>query len=173
MKHLKYFNYVIKHKWFVLVAGLRLGRVNLWQLIIHDWHKFLPDEWLPYVIYFYGSGKEAHEIKSRFDVAWNAHQNRAKHHYQYWHLWNDDGEKYHLPMPEKYVREMVADWMGAGRAITGKWEMEAWFLDTHHKKDMCCHTWLILGDMFEELKMTEASRRAYETGIHVQHNIGW
>jgi hypothetical protein len=27
-----------------------------------------------------------------------------------------------LPMPECYVREMVADWLGAGRAYTGTWD---------------------------------------------------
>lgn len=31
-----------------------------------------------------------------------------------------------LPMPEKYVREMVADWMGASRAYTGSWDMRSW-----------------------------------------------
>jgi hypothetical protein len=30
-------------------------------------------------------------------------------------------------MPERLWREMVADWMGAGRAITGKWEAAAWY----------------------------------------------
>jgi hypothetical protein len=32
-----------------------------------------------------------------------------------------------LPMPEKFVREMVADWMGAGRAITGRWDVNDWY----------------------------------------------
>jgi len=30
-------------------------------------------------------------------------------------------------MPEKYVREMLADWDGAGRAITGKSDPGAWY----------------------------------------------
>jgi hypothetical protein len=30
-------------------------------------------------------------------------------------------------MPEKYVREMVADWFGAGKAITGKWGAKDWY----------------------------------------------
>jgi hypothetical protein len=29
-------------------------------------------------------------------------------------------------MPETYVREMVADWMGASRAYTGSWDMTEW-----------------------------------------------
>jgi hypothetical protein len=30
-------------------------------------------------------------------------------------------------MPEPLVREMVADWMGAGRAITGTWDVAGWY----------------------------------------------
>ena len=30
-------------------------------------------------------------------------------------------------MPDDLVREMVADWMGAGRAITGRWEVAEWY----------------------------------------------
>ena len=29
--------------------------------------------------------------------------------------------------PEKYIREMVADWMGAGLAITGRMEVIEWY----------------------------------------------
>lgn len=33
-----------------------------------------------------------------------------------------------LPMPEKYAREMLADWLGASRAYEGKWpvSLESW-----------------------------------------------
>jgi hypothetical protein len=30
-------------------------------------------------------------------------------------------------MSEKYLCEMVADWWGAGRAITGKWDAVGWY----------------------------------------------
>ena len=36
-------------------------------------------------------------------------------------------------MPEKYAREMVADWAGAGRAITGKWETLEWYKKNQEK----------------------------------------
>lgn len=38
-----------------------------------------------------------------------------------------------LPMPRDLVREMVADWMGAGRAITGRWEAAEWYLANAQK----------------------------------------
>ena len=30
-------------------------------------------------------------------------------------------------MPLPLIREMVADWMGAGRAITGRWDITEWY----------------------------------------------
>jgi hypothetical protein len=124
-KHLRYLSYVIRHKTFVLLAGLAT-RAPLWRLIIHDYSKFLPSEWFPYVHSFYGNWKwrdRPETVARAFDIAWNHHQKRNKHHWQYWVLINDsdDPKLRPLRMPEDYIREMVADWMGAGRAITGKW----------------------------------------------------
>jgi hypothetical protein len=33
-----------------------------------------------------------------------------------------------LPMPDRYRREMLADWRGAGRAISGKDDTLAWYM---------------------------------------------
>ena len=44
--HLRYLGYVLRHKWFVLVAGLKVG-APLWRLLIHDWSKFTAAEWGP------------------------------------------------------------------------------------------------------------------------------
>jgi hypothetical protein len=43
--HWRYLRYLCRHKWFVAVAGLHLG-VGLWRLLIHDYSKFFPSEWL-------------------------------------------------------------------------------------------------------------------------------
>lgn len=135
-KHLKYAGYLARHKWFVFVAGIRT-KAPLWRLIIHDWSKFLPCEWFPYVNYFYGNGGKGREAKgdydaantgdSKFDRAWLHHQHANPHHWQHWTLLQDSGEIRLLEMPINFIREMVADWMGAGRAITGKWEAAEWY----------------------------------------------
>lgn len=133
--HWKYLLYVIRHKWFVFIA-CRYAGVSLWQSIIHDWTKFLPSEWGPYVHSFYNPDGTKKDWKARgplnkqeFDLAWNYHQKRNKHHWQYWLLTNDSDEPKvkALPMPDKYMREMVADWMGAGRTITGRWDYIDWY----------------------------------------------
>lgn len=51
--HLHYASYVVRHKWFVFYAGLKI-KAPLWRLVIHDWSKLTPAEWFPYVLRFYG-----------------------------------------------------------------------------------------------------------------------
>lgn len=132
-KHLKYLSYIVRHKWFVMLACFSRGLY--WQGIKHDWSKLLPDEWFPYVEAFNGefgyafkesahshqSDIQRHErVMHEFDVAWLKHQHRNPHHWQHWVLRNDNGSTVALAMPAKYIGEMVSDWDGAGRAITGR-----------------------------------------------------
>lgn len=127
-RHIKYLQYVLRHKWFVFTAGIKLS-VPLWQLIVHDWHKFLPAEWFPYARTFYapdGSKYKNYVETEAFNYAWNAHQKRGRHHWQAWLLTMDTGTTSPLPMPEKYAREMVADWKGAGKAL-GKPDTVGWY----------------------------------------------
>lgn len=136
-RHLAYGRYIARHKWFVLQAGLKT-KAPIWRLLIHDWSKLTPAEWLPYVAKFYGikyiRGSIPWElVNEHFDAAWLHHQHRNPHHHQHWVLREDDGEMKVLRMPDKLVREMVADWMGAGRAITGRWEVAEWYVKNSEK----------------------------------------
>lgn len=132
--YLKYLKYLIKHKWFVFIECTKAGEI--WLGILHDLSKFRPDEFIPYARYFYGkypnhetcssaykyvyTGPYQENINHDFDVAWLQHQHRNPHHWQHWLLQEDDGDLKILDMPTAYIREMIADWKGAGRAITGK-----------------------------------------------------
>lgn len=132
-RHLAYAHYVLRHKWFVLVEGLKLGGIPIWRLIIHDWDKFLPDEWFPYAQTFYNKdGSKRYEEFPAFTVAWNHHQKRNPHHWQYWLITWDRGETECLPMPEAYIREMIADWRGAGKAL-GKPNTCEWYENNINK----------------------------------------
>lgn len=134
--HLRYLKYVLRHKWFVFVAGRKTG-APLWRLLIHDWSKFSRAEWTPYVHMFYlypSSGSDT------FDKAWLHHIHTNKHHWQHWLLQKDDGDVVCLPMPNKYILEMVADWMGAGRAITGSWDIDDWYKKNYGKIRLEIHT---------------------------------
>lgn len=148
-RHWKYLLYVLRHKWFVFWAGIRLG-VNPTQLIFHDWHKFTPAEWLAYARYFYlpdgslrhkrddtGYFKPADTLDADFDYAWLLHQKRGKHHWQWWVLPKGDGGQKVFPVPEKYYREMVADWVGAGKAQGYGDNTAAWY--EKNKDNMILH----------------------------------
>lgn len=119
--HLKYLWYVLRHKWYVFVAGRVLG-VPLWQLLIHDMSKFSRAEWGAYVRWFKGGDKSA-AAKAAFGEAWAHHWQNNPHHWQYW--CGGDGSML-TPMPERYAREMVADWYGAAMA-QGKEDCWAWY----------------------------------------------
>src|SRR6266536_5236416 len=96
--HWAYLKYVLRHKWFVFIAGRWVG-APLWRLIIHDWSKFLPCEWEPYVQSFYCRDGSKRDWKTRdvwtkmeFDLAWNHHQKVNKHHWQFWTLVTDSDD---------------------------------------------------------------------------------
>ncbi len=115
---MRYFWLTCKHKWFVLVAGLRIG-APLWRLVIHDWTKFLPCELPHYDRQFFGGAGDP----KGFGKAWRHHWKSNDHHHQYWVGENDIP----LRMSGGAVREMVADWMGASRAYEGRWPKDGWW----------------------------------------------
>lgn len=134
LRHINYLKYILRHKWFVFVASLKIGS-PIWLAIIHDMSKFYPSEWFPYAETFYKrDGSKQYNETIDFNYAWNHHQKRNKHHWQYWLLEFDRGETKALKIPRKYLLEMIADWMGAGRAITGEWEVVEWY--QKNKKNM-------------------------------------
>jgi len=112
----KYLKNLLRHKWFVFQAACELGIP--WLGLVHDLSKFRPSEFIAYAAFFCGAAQADPDILYASRVAWNHHQKRNKHHWQYWMLTNDTEEPQTmlLPMPEKYCLEMLADWIGAGRA---------------------------------------------------------
>lgn len=117
----RYIWLTLKHKWFVFLAGLKTG-APLFRLLIHDWSKFTPAEAPHYGRQFFGDKSDP----LGFSYAWNHHQKTNPHHWEYWipesgHNRGGYNDHEPLPMPESYVREMVADWFGASRAYEGKW----------------------------------------------------
>lgn len=145
----KYLWYIIRHKWFVMIECFK--RDLIWRGLVHDLSKLLPDEFFPYMSWFYGiygikienkkdiknEGVRKHvKCLNDFDIAWLKHQHRNKHHYQYWFLRYDDGTIKYIEMPDKYRKEMLCDWIGAGKAITGKNDIKEWWNKTKDKKEM-------------------------------------
>jgi hypothetical protein len=145
-RHWQYGKYLVRHKWFVFVAGSRLGIPFLAAL--HDNSKFRPDEWVPYARFFYESDgtkrtrrdstgyyKPTDTGDAAFDLAWLLHQKRNRHHWQWWVLPEDEGGVKVLPMPDRYRREMLADWIGAGKA-QGTPDTLRWYTANRHKMNL-------------------------------------
>lgn len=128
--HLAYLWYVLRHKWYVFIECCKLGIP--WLGIIHDWSKFRLSEWFAYVYYFHIFVKD-HKNKNAyykpFDWAWFLHgYKRNKHHWEYYVMHKEDGTLVAFEMPKRYLKEMLADWKGAGKAQgnpnTCKWYLE-------------------------------------------------
>ena len=142
----QYLWYVLRHKWYVGVECWKGGLY--WAAIFHDWSKFLPDEFIPYARHFHGpqakenlaaeKGKSGYKkpVKTKdpsFDRAWLRHTRRNPHHSEYWAMGKVGEEATPFPMPEKYVREMICDWRGAGRAQNNPTPTHEWYLSNRER----------------------------------------
>ena len=136
--HWNYLKTVTRHKWHVFWSCLKVG-APIHRAILHDWTKLTPREWSPYVHNFYnkdGTKRQVRDASGAYDpnsqpmefkYAWLSHQ-RNKHHWQAWVSLGDGGKIEVLPIPKTYLREMVADWMGAGLVYSGKADPVGWYL---------------------------------------------
>lgn len=145
-RHISYGKYVIKHKYYVFKACMKLG-VPIIQALMHDMSKFLPSEWIHYSKFFYKINGEQRDKpfktigeskKLYFDHAWNHHQKCNKHHWQYW-ISNKSKKEYKvLEIPRRYVKEMVADWWGFELTHGNNKSPREWF--DKNKNTMILHS---------------------------------
>lgn len=132
-----YFKGLIKHKYWVFIYCLKLN-VPLHLAIFHDLSKFSVKEFFPYVHNFYnvdGTKKSVRDATGAYDtnkqsqefkLAWINHQ-RNKHHWQAWVNIGNKGIISPIDIPEKYIREMIADWCGAGMSYAGASTPVVWY----------------------------------------------
>lgn len=142
--HIKMFFKLLFHKLCVLRAGL-WTKAPLWLLLIHDRSKFYPSEFPHYARKHVGKD---HSDKDGYLRCWVHHQNRNPHHWEHW-VSRPKSSIFECPelnfkpapMPMKYVREMIADWMGASRTYEGYWpNVHDWVWVDINLPDMILHT---------------------------------
>jgi len=132
-----------------------------WQGLIHDLSKFRPSEFIPYANYFYGNNNNIANGRDKtgyykptdtddkaFDFAWLLHQKRNPHHWQWWILPEDEGGTKILPMQHKYLKEMICDWEGAGKAQNNTTSVQDWYKANKHKMQLNPITILELESLF-------------------------
>lgn len=118
----EHFKTVCKHKAIVFRECKACGIT--WQGITHDLSKYSIAEFVPSAKYFQGNKSpiEAEKEDCGYSAAWMHHKGHNPHHWEYWTDFGESGEVIPLPMPHKYVVEMVCDWIGAGIAYSkDKW----------------------------------------------------
>ena len=120
-KYIKHFITISKHKWYVAIECFRRGMI--WQGITHDLSKYSFIEFFTSAKYFQGTGSpiDAEKKEKGYSIAWLNHKAKNKHHWIYW-TDRKDGKEIAVPMPEKYIQEMLCDFIGAGKAYSkDKW----------------------------------------------------
>ena len=157
VSHYRYLRHVLRHKWWVLVMGLNIG-VPLWRLLLHDWSKFTPAEWFPYVYFFHHTTPEyraAHftnPTKGDLDFlrAFNIHNKHHAHHWEYWVQVLAGGDVFIHEMTTPARLEMLADWLALARE-SGKAEWAWWELN-QDRILLGQHTRAAIVAFFEERK---------------------
>lgn len=123
IKYWTYFKYICEHKWNVFIEHLKI--LQPISGITHDLSRFLPSEFIPYAKFFYSKNrskdyKTSDENDPDFQKGWCYHQKRNKHHWNYWVSVTRKDEVTAIPMPPKYVMQMIADWRGMSRKFGGE-----------------------------------------------------
>ena len=112
---------VAHHRRLVRRGCFRVGLY--WQGLTHDLSKYSPTEFFAGVRYFQGtrSPNTAEREANGYSLAWMHHKGRNRHHFEYWTDLSPVTRIYEpVPMPVRYVCEMVADRIAACKTYEGK-----------------------------------------------------
>ena len=121
LKAWQHFCTITRHKWLVLEGCFQVGLY--WQGIVHDLSKYSPTEFSIGMKYYQGtrSPNAAEREEKGFSEAWMHHKGRNRHHYEYWCDMSPITKVYEpVPMPRKYLVEMVMDRRAACKVYQGE-----------------------------------------------------
>ncbi len=119
----QHFKTITTHKLLVAKGCFRVGLY--WQGLIHDLSKYGPSEFLIGAKYYQGtrSPNNAEREQIGYSSAWLHHKGRNKHHYEYWIDYSSHsipGGMAPVPMPDRYIAEMLMDRIAASKVYKGK-----------------------------------------------------
>ncbi|MEE1115006.1 MAG: DUF5662 family protein [Eubacterium sp.] len=119
----QHFKTITTHKLLVMRYCFRMGLIR--QGLTHDLSKYSWTEFSEGAKYWQGnrSPNNAEREATGVSLAWLHHKGRNKHHFEYWIDYGqvDKGETVlrGVPIPRKYIAEMVADRISASRVYLG------------------------------------------------------
>ena len=115
-KYWKHFKIIMRHKYYVFMECRKYGLY--WQGLVHDLSKFSPAEFR--LAKYYVGTQSPINIEKRergYSQSWLHHFHNNKHHWEYWY---DATSGKLAPIPNRYLKEMVCDIIGASKAYNGK-----------------------------------------------------
>ena len=119
IEHLKT---ISRHKALVAHYCFRMGLIR--QGLLHDLSKYSPVEFLEGARYWQGnrSPNNAEREETGVSLAWLHHKGRNRHHFEYWIDYgiNCDTIIKGVPIPRRYIAEMIADRISASRVYLGE-----------------------------------------------------
>ena len=117
-----HFKTITRHRHLVMWHCFQVGLY--WRGLTHDLSKY---SWVEFRsgVRYYQNGKRSPNAAEReicgYSQAWMHHKGRNKHHFEYWtDLRLDLGTYGPIPMPTKYLVEMVMDRIAACKVYRGK-----------------------------------------------------
>ena len=121
MKPWQHFKTITVHRWLVRKGCFAMGLI--WQGLTHDLSKYAPAEFWNGARYYQGirsPNARERELKG-YSQAWMHHKGRNRHHYEYWTDMSKETGRYEsVPMPRRYLAEMVADRVAACKVYEGE-----------------------------------------------------
>ena len=121
MKVWKHFKTITHHRILVCKGCFKIGLY--WQGLMHDMSKYSPTEFKVGLKYYQGtrSPNNAEREDKGYSSAWLHHKGRNKHHYEYWIDYSSrvPGGMLPVPMPRKYIAEMIMDRIAACKVYNG------------------------------------------------------
>ncbi len=113
----KHFKTITRHKWLVMKYCFRVGLYK--QGLLHDLSKYSPVEFFVGCKYYQGyrSPNNGEREEKGMSLSWMHHQGRNRHHFEYWVDYNTKADTIiaGVPMPRRYIVEMVMDRISACR----------------------------------------------------------
>lgn len=117
----QHFKTITRHKLIVMRYCFRMGLIR--QGLAHDLSKYSPVEFRAGARYWQGdrSPNNAEREDIGVSYSWLHHKGRNRHHFEYWVDYDLEADTIlaGMPIPRRYVAEMIADRIGASTVYLG------------------------------------------------------
>ena len=157
----QHFNTITKHRILVMKHCFRAGMFR--QGLTHDLSKYSWTEFSKGCKYWQGnrSPNNAEREDTGVSLSWLHHKGRNRHHFEYWIDYEVGTERMigGMPMPRKYIAEMVMDRIAACKVYMADSYNDAMPYEYFMKS--CDKLWFVHDDVKRDLKFLLGMLRAY------------